>query len=86
MLRSKVKGQRSRSLGQKRKTDANCFEKPVQHLASHRQECEYIIHCVSKNVPPVTCYNLDSHDPITSSSGARSFSSSTPVGKSAHAV
>jgi len=24
-----------------------------------------IIHCVSKNVPPLTCYNLDTHDPIT---------------------
>ena len=23
------------------------------------------IHCVSKNVPPLTCYNLDTHDPIT---------------------
>ena len=22
-----------------------------------------VIHCVSKNVPPVTCYNLDIHDP-----------------------
>jgi len=28
-----------------------------------------IIHCVSKNVPPWTCYNLDSHDPITISFG-----------------
>jgi len=24
-----------------------------------------ILHCVSKNVPPVTCCNLDIHDPIT---------------------
>jgi len=23
-----------------------------------------IVHCVSKNVPPLTCYNLDIHDPI----------------------
>jgi len=23
------------------------------------------LHCVSKNVPPLTCYNLDIHDPIT---------------------
>jgi len=22
------------------------------------------LHCVSKNVPPLTCYNLDKHDPI----------------------
>ena len=22
------------------------------------------IHCVSKYVPPLTCYNLDIHDPI----------------------
>jgi len=21
------------------------------------------VHCVSKNVPPLTCYNLDVHDP-----------------------
>jgi len=25
----------------------------------------YNLHCVSKNVPPSTCYNLDIHDPIT---------------------
>jgi len=24
-----------------------------------------MIHHVSKNVPPLTCYNLDVHDPIT---------------------
>jgi len=24
-----------------------------------------IIHCVSKNVSPLICYNLDVHDPIT---------------------
>jgi len=23
------------------------------------------VHRVSKNVPPLTCYNLDTHDPIT---------------------
>jgi len=23
------------------------------------------LHCVSKNVPPLTCHNLDIHDPIT---------------------
>jgi len=23
------------------------------------------LHCVSKNVPPFTCYNFDIHDPIT---------------------
>jgi len=31
------------------------------------------IHCVSKNVPPLTCYNLDVHDPITIIFGGRSF-------------
>ena len=27
--------------------------------------CLVILHCVSKNVPHLTCYNLDEHNPIT---------------------
>jgi len=27
--------------------------------------CRGVLHCVSKNIPPLTCYNLDVHDPVT---------------------
>jgi len=30
----------------------------------YTQKSKTIVHCVSKNVPPVTCYNLDIHEPI----------------------
>jgi len=33
-------------------------------LGKSRDKQALIVHCVSKNIPPLTCYNLDIHDSI----------------------
>ena len=57
--------ERSSTVLTQRISECNMLLVFKKKLYLHSRNIGSYIHCVSKNVPPLTCYNLDTHDLIT---------------------